>query len=78
MCDILKSSSRKKVNNSEHSKNEKKDKIEANVLFQSYGEKTDFYNDEFELPKVDNENKNNRIASSREKKKLSGIIEEDN
>ena len=73
-----KSSSRKKVNNSEHNKNEKKDKIEGNVLFQSYGEKTDFYNDEFELPKVDKENKNKRNASSREQKKLSGIIEEDN
>jgi hypothetical protein len=76
-----KSNCKKRVNsneNNENIKSNKKDKIESNVLFQSYGEKTDFYNDDFELPKVndDNRNKSNR-KDSKDKKKLSGIIEEE-
>ena len=76
-----KSNSCKKGNSNDYiksDKSDKKEKNETNVLFQSYGEKTDFYNEDFEMPKFDSENKNKMDRkSSKEKKKLSGIIEEE-
>jgi hypothetical protein len=65
-----KSGSKKKSNDN---KNEKKEN-DSNILFQSYGDNTDFVNNDFELPKVEGENK----VNDKEKKNLSGIIEEEN
>ncbi len=71
-----KSGSIKKGNSND--KSDKKEKNKSNVLNQSYGDKNDFYNDDFELPKVSSENKSKNFRStSRDKKTLSGIVEEE-
>ena len=71
--ELNKSGNRKKSNDK---KSDKKDN-DSNILFQSYGDNTDFVNNDFELPKTDRENKDND-NEKKEKKNLSGIIEEEN
>ena len=68
------STSRKKNNESKDNKNNDKKDIETKVLFQSYGENSDFVNKDYEFKKEKEEK--NEIKN--DKKKLSGIIEEDN
>ena len=61
--------------------NEKKEKkIETKILFQSNGDNNDFVNEEFEFNKEDADiNNNDEIKNEKkEKKRLSGIIEEEN
>jgi hypothetical protein len=69
MNDFNRSGSRKKK---KENKIAEKD-IEGKVLFQSYENKSDFVNNDTELPKVDVEDNNNN-----NNKKLSGILEEEN
>ena len=72
-------SSNKKSNKKDNDNNKKKD-TDKKVLFQSYGQSTDFINNDVEMPKFDGENKD-KITSAKdkqEKMKLSGIIEEEN
>ena len=68
------STSRKRNNESKESKNNEKKDIEAKILFQSYGDNSDFVNKDYEFNKEDEEKK----EVKNEKKKLSGIIEEEN